>query len=84
MKEYVYLLKELIKVTGHIVMIPVFIIFFECFWALLYTIKSFWTWGYILEEIGLLCTVAVVACVLVGIIAAYYVWYKESTENAVE
>ena len=44
--------------------VAMIIVFFECFWSLLYTIKSFWTWGYFLEELGLIATAGVMGVCL--------------------
>ena len=85
MKDIIYVVKQLCELIGkptrYIVPIGTFIVFFECFWALLYTIKSFWSWGYIAEEIGLLFAAYIVGSGLVAFIGAFYMMYKESKES---
>lgn len=54
---------------------------FECLWSLIYTIKSFWTWGYVCEEIGLIVTAGFFFMLFIGEILNFKEEYDLLTEK---
>lgn len=84
MRELIDYAKCTIRMSTTGTIIGFTVLFVECFWALIYTITRFWSWGHFIEEIGLIYAAWIVSKILYSIGMAFYELYKESEMEKME